>query len=114
MTKMLEATCVGGVVTAGGVPVAAADILSQGVQASVGVLLLEEDTAKYLTSNATDIKTTLEKIIALLTDLTAALTLIDAKPTGGAGSAVTPVAAANIVNLTALSAQLAILKEALK
>jgi hypothetical protein len=112
--KTLDATCQAGVVTSSGVPVAGAQILSEGVGPSTGILLLDEDKFYYIPKTSPDLKTTIEKLISILTELTTSLTLIDAKPTGGVASAVTPVAALNIVNLTAISAELTALSGVLK
>lgn len=84
MSKMLPATCVGGVVTAEGVPVPAAEILSEGVGESEGVVFLDEDKARYIAKISPDLKTTLEhliealgKAIEALNNASAALTSID-------------------------------------
>lgn len=113
MSKMLEATCAGGVVTAEGVPVPAADILSEGVGSSSGVLLLDEDTAKYLTSNASDLKTALTKINSALSEISSALTALAAGMTGPT-TAPPPTLPASVAIITAKVAELAILKESLK
>src|SRR4051812_40719772 len=112
MSRVLEATCVAGVVTADGVLVPAADILSEGVAASEGVLILDEDRAKYLAKTSSDLKSTLDKIATALTTLVTALTAIDAKPVGPLPPA--PVAAASILQLTALQVEVTLLKETLK
>ncbi len=120
MSKMLEATCVAGVVTAGGVPVVEADILCEGVASSEGVLILDEDKAKYLAKTSPDLKTTITKLISILGHLTTALTSIDTKvlvTTCGAGPGTTaplPLAASDIIAITAVQAELSLLKEALK
>lgn len=75
MSKLLEATCdASGVVTAEGVTVPAAEVLSEGKQASAGLLLLEGDKAIYLPSSATDIKTTIEKLITVIDKVSDAVT----------------------------------------
>lgn len=112
MSKILDANCVAGVVTSGGVPVPAAEILSEGVGPSSGVLILDEDLAKYVTSNASDLKTTLDQISQALTAIATALTAIDAKPVGILPPA--PVAAAAVVQILAAGVQLTVLKELLK
>lgn len=114
MSKALAATCVGGVVSIAGTPIPGAVILSEGVGSSTGVAYLQDDKIYYVAKTTPDVKTLLEKVVSLLTELTTALTLIDAKPTGGVASATTPVAAVNIVNLTAISTQLTTLGAMLK
>jgi len=77
MSKILDATCdADGKVTADEALVPEATVLSEGKQASSGILLIDEDRARYFPSSATDIKTTIEKSITALTDLSAALTEI--------------------------------------
>lgn len=112
MTKMLEATCVAGVVTADGVPVVSAEILSEGVGASSGVLFLDEDQAKYIPKTSPDLKTTLEKIASALSSIASALTTIDGKPTGTLPPA--PAAAASIAQISAVQVEISALKEVLK
>ena len=120
MSKMIEASCVAGIVTAGGVPVPVATKLCEGVGASTGVLILDEDKADYIAKTSPDLKTTLTKIVSILTQLTTALTVIDAKvlvTTCGAGAGSTaplPLATANIASITVIQAELSILKETLK
>ncbi len=125
MSKILEATCEAGVVTSMGVPVPAAEIQSQGLGESSGLLILEQEKAFYVPKASPDLDTTLAKIISALeqiitahnqsvtalnsavtafTAATAGLGLVDGKPTGGAGSAVTPLATASIATVTAQSA----------
>lgn len=121
MSKMLEASCVGGIVTAGGIPVPAADILSEGVGASTGVLILDEDEAKYLAKISPDLKTTLEKLSSVCDTIKSALQAIDSIGTlvttcgVGPGTAIfLPVNIANIAALTAAKAEIDILKASLK
>ena len=89
-------------------------ILSEGNKESQGVLIISEGLVKYLTSNATDIKETLEKVSEALLELSTALTTLDAKPTGGTGSASVPTVVASVTKLNQLKAQLDTLKDTLK
>jgi hypothetical protein len=114
MNRVIEASCSASIVQADGVPVPGATILSEGIGQSEGIAIIQGDKVYYVNSSAADLKTTIEKLVDVLTQLTGALTAIDAKPTGGAGSAVVPVAAANVVSLTAISAQLTLLAGMLK
>lgn len=77
MSKILEASCdANGKVTVAGVEVPDAIVLSEGKQASTGVLILDGEMKKYIPSSAADIKTTIEKAIDTITDTAAALTQI--------------------------------------
>lgn len=128
MSKILPATANAlGIVTADGVPVTAAQILSLGKQQSSGLLFLDGDKAWYFPSSATDIKTTITKLSNSITSLNAALTQIATTLTSiGAGmlgpaTAPPPTLAADVLVITgkvtelvAIKAELETLKEALK
>lgn len=117
---MLPATCVGGVVTAEGVPIPSAEILSEGVGQSEGVVFLDEDEARYVAKITPDLKTTLEKLSDALGSIASALTAIDTKTlvtTCGAGSGTagpTPVAALDITAINTAKAAVDTLKAGLK
>lgn len=109
MSKMLEASCVGGVVLAGGIPVVSAEILSEGVGPSTGVVFLDEDTAAYIPKTTPDLETTLTKLIDALdqavtafNNAVTALTAIDGKPQGTLSPV--PVATANIAQIVTAAA----------
>ncbi len=121
MSKMIEASCIGGIVTADEVSIPAAVIMSEGVAASEGILILDEERAKYITSSAQDLKTTIEDLITILGDVKNALSSID-----GVGSLVTlcgagpgsatwvPVATASIAAINSGITGLTTLKENLR
>ncbi len=113
MSKILEANCALGVVTVDGIPVAAADIMTEGMGASSGILIMDEDEVKYLTSNASNLKTTIEKLSSSLTTIATALTSIAAGMLGPA-TAPPPTLPANITTLLTTVAELTVLKETLK
>jgi hypothetical protein len=111
--KMLEATCIAGVVKVGALPVLGATILSQGIGASSGVLLLQDDDGKiYIAKTTPDLTTTLDQLTTALTQIASALTVLDAKPLGTLPAV--PGAAANIAAITAANAALTALKAILK
>lgn len=116
MSKILEATCEDGVVTdtAENIEVPEATILSEGVAPSEGVLILQNGSKWYLCSNATDIKDLLEQIVTALTNISSALSTIDAKPVGGSGSAPAPAVASNVSAITSAKNTLDTLKDNLK
>lgn len=128
MSKMLDATCdASGKVTAEGTLVPAAQVLSLGKQASSGLLIIEEDKARYMPSSATDIQTTIDKLISAITSISDAVTQIATTLTSiGAGmhGATTappgtlPTDVANInakvSDLSTVKSQLTTLKGALK
>lgn len=128
MSKVLDATCnASGTVTADGVPVVGAIVLSEGKQASSGVAVMDGDKVWYLTSSATDIKNTIEKLISViekdaeaLTQIATTLTSIGAGMTGPT-TAPPPTLATDVVTinskvtaLNAVKAELNTLKGALK
>lgn len=115
MSKTLLASCQAKIVTASGVPVATAEILSEGVGSSEGVLILDEDTAFFLTSNASDIKTLLEKIVDALGKITDSLTTLDTSGFWIADSTPSPPQlASNITDIQGLTLELNTLKDTLK
>lgn len=121
MSKMLEATCVGGVVTAEDTPVPAADILSEGIGSSEGILLLDGVKAKYVTSSAQDLKEAIEQIVSILGDVASALqsidtvgTLITTSPAGPGTAIWVPVATTSIAQINSGRTQLNTLKDMLK
>ena len=128
MSKILDATCnASGLVSADGVTVPAAQVLSEGKQVSSGVLFIEGEKLKYLPSSATDIKTTIERAIDILdelgpalTEIALALTAIGAGMTGPTtappGTLPTSVATINskVTALNSTKAELDTLKGALK
>lgn len=115
MSSILNATCVGGVVSSEGVPVVEAEILSKGVGASTGALLLHEDRAIYVTSNAADLETALTQIASALGQVATALTAISTSvcPPGSPLSNAAAVASAATAVTTAQAA-LTTLKGVLK
>ena len=121
MTKVLRATCdANSKVTAEGVEVPAARILTQGKQASVGILIIDEGRCDYVATNTTDIVTTIEKAMAVIEDLNACLnqlvlviTAIGAGMTGPT-TAPPPTLAADLAQITAKVATLTATKTALE
>ena len=73
MSKILDATCQANVVTSEGIVIPGVTVLSKGVASSSGLLILDEEKATYLTSNATDIESTLTKIASILDSVKAGL-----------------------------------------
>lgn len=128
MSKLLAATCTAdGMVKVGNLEVPAAMVLSAGKQASSGILFIDGDKAWFMPSSATDIGTTIEKLIDVITKAADSITKIGVTLTSiGAGmtgpttspppTLATDVAAlnANVVALNATKSQLDQLKGALK
>lgn len=138
MAKILSATAVGGIVTADGFPVAIAEILSAGVGASSGILIMDKGKAWYIPSAVMDLSTTLDKLMAVIdqtkiamdevvetnTQLIAALGTVSAATvpptTGGITAPITAIGVNSTqitaagVQLMAIKAQIQTLKEALK
>lgn len=109
MSKILAATCnAAGVVTADGVPVVGAIVLSEGKKASSGVAVMDGDKVWYLTSSATDIKDLITSMVEITNQIATIATALDAV-TVSPGSA-----AAAIAQLQVLKTQLELTKETLK
>lgn len=120
MSKILPATCVGGVVTADGIPLPGATIHSEGVAQSDGIAILDEDRADYIAKTTPDVKTLIEKMISVLDQVKAgldktadALTALDTAGfliAADAGVPSPPVAGADITGITSASTQINTLK----
>ena len=109
MSKILDATCSeDGEVTAGGVSVESAEILSEGTKQSSGLLFLEADKARYLPSSATDIKELIEALVEIVNQIATIASGLDAV-TVSPGSQ-----AAAIAQLQTLKTELEQSKETLK
>lgn len=114
MSKILAATCdAQGKVTADGVVVPEAVVLSLGKQASSGLLLMDAEKAWYFPSSATDIQTTLTKVSTLLQKLGPILTAIGGSMTGPT-TAPWPTIAQDVSEMASLKTEVDQLKEALK
>jgi len=73
LSKVFSATCQSGIVKIGDLVVPGVELLSEGVAASTGILLIDEDKAYYFPTMSTDLKTTLEKLVVALTQVKTAL-----------------------------------------
>lgn len=109
MSKILDAECSSaGVVTADGVTVESAEVLSEGKKHSEGLLFLEGEKARYIPSSATDIKDLITRVVGIVDQITTIVTTLDGVTTSP-GSA-----AAAIATLTTLKTQLNQSKDTLK
>lgn len=115
MSKLLNATCTAGVVTADGLPVPGVEILSQGVAASTGFLILDEDRKYYVARTSPDLKSALDKLTLALNSITSAMSGVTSV-LGALGGNPIAIAAITAQNSAAgvQVAQIEILKEALK
>jgi hypothetical protein len=117
MSKVLDATCVNHKVTCEGVEVPNVTVLSEGVSASSGLLILEDDRKTYVARTSPDLKSTLEKVISALGQIATALTAIDTNNyiiSSGPDVHGGPRAVSNIASLNSLVTDLTTLKDALK
>lgn len=112
MSKVIEATCQANVVTVDGQPVDAT-ILSKGLGSSSGIAVLDKDSVTYVTSNATDLETTIDNLNQSLTKLITIVTAIGAGMTGPTTTP-PPTLAADLAEITAIVATLTTLKGQLK
>lgn len=114
MSKILAATAdASGKVTADGVEVIGAIILSEGKQASQGLAVMQGDQVWYLTSSATDIKTTIEKMADAITKIANLFTSVGSGMTGPT-TAPPPTLVTDVLALNMLVTELNQLKGALK
>lgn len=120
MSKVLHANCAGGLVYSNGVPVPSAQILSEGVGESSGVLLVDQGEAVYVAKISPDLKATLDGLVSALTSISSALNALNTATLAttcpaGAGVAGPPlVASADIAAINTAKAQLLFLKGVLK
>lgn len=117
MSKVLDATCQNNKVTCEGSEVPNVTILSEGISASQGLLILEDDRKTYVSKTSPDLKAALSSIIDALTQIATALTAIDnngyiisSNPDVHGG----PKAVANISQVNSIVGTLSSLKDALK
>lgn len=113
MSKVLPAECTANVVTVEGVPIPSAVVLSEGIAPSEGVLILDRGNAWYVASNATDLKTGLEKVSSVLNTIATTLTSIGAGMTGPT-TAPPPTLPANVTAITVKATELQALSGNLK
>ncbi len=108
MAKVIDASCVDGVVTALGLQLPDVEILSEGEGSSVGIVIIDVDKSYYVASNALDIKALLEsldEIIGKVVEIATSLDAVTVSP-GTAASA--------IAQLSAMQAELALTQETLR
>lgn len=104
MSKVLSATCVNNKVNCESAEVPGVTILSEGVAASTGLLILEDDKKTYVAKTSPDLKTALTQLVSALTQTASALTAVDTMN----------LATSNIAQINAIASQLSTLKDALK
>lgn len=113
MAKVLDASCQAGTVTAEGVPVQGATVLSEGVGSSTGVLVIEADKKTYIGKTSPDLKSSIETLATALGDIVSALQNIGLAMTGPT-TAPPPTLAVDLAKLTSAQSQLNTLKGMLK
>jgi len=105
--RVFSATCVGGVVTANGLPVVGCPILGEGVGASSGYLVIAEGDLVYLPKTTPDVKS----LITLIESLCDQIAAITVTPISLGAPTSVPINAAAI---TAIKTQITTLKTMLK
>jgi hypothetical protein len=105
MTRIIDASCLAGVVSVDGTPTTLVDVMTQGNRASEGIVILDKNNAKYLTTNAEDIADALEKIADALGTIASSLTSIGAGMTGST-TAPPPGLGANVTAINLVATQL--------
>lgn len=109
MSKILSAAAdATGKVTADGVQIVGAIVLSEGKKASNGVAVMDGDKVWYLTSNATDLKDAITSLVEIINQIATIATGLDAVTVSPGGQA------ANILQLQVLKTQFEATKEQLK
>ena len=113
MPRVLNASCVAGVVTAGSLPVTEVAILSEGVSSSTGYLILDQDRKYYVAKTSPDLKTAINSLGSLLTNISTIMASIVAGM-AGSGTAPPPTFAADKVALDLAITQFQATKDLLK
>lgn len=113
MSKILEASCVANVVTCEELPITTAEILSEGVGESEGVLLMQGDKQYYIAKTSPDLKATIDSLNDLITKIIVVFTSIGAGMTGPT-TAPPPTLATDLADLTQINVELTALKSMLK
>jgi hypothetical protein len=106
VAKALAATCLANVVKIGQLPVEVAEVLSQGVASSSGIVILQDGEAFYIANISGDLKDVLTTLTSLLTNVVTVLTAHD----GALGG----TQAATIASITTAISTLTTKKENLK
>jgi hypothetical protein len=106
LSKVLDATCSGGVVLVDGLPVEAT-ILSEGVSQSSGVALIEERKVIYVAKTSGDLKDLIDMLSTCLTNIASVLTSLDTPSPPSSNTVL-------ISQITACSSELSAMKESLK
>lgn len=120
MSKVLPATCTANVVTADDLALPGAVVLSEGIGPSEGFAVIDEDLKYYVAKTTPDLKTSLDKLVDVLTQVKTALdktaSALTALDTAGFLIAATsgvpspPVAATDISGITSASTSIDTLK----
>lgn len=76
MSKILSATCVGGVVKVGTLIVPGVEIIGEGVGSSSGLLFIQGDQVTYIPKTSPDLEETLDNLISSIDDVSSALQTI--------------------------------------
>lgn len=113
MSKILDASCTGSVVTCEGKPVPSAIILSEGLGPSTGILIMQNGKQYYVSKTTPDVKEVITQLNDLIPKLLTAFTSIASGMTGPT-TAPPPTLATDLAALTAVNTQLIALKAMLK
>lgn len=113
MTRVLAATCENSEVKISGLTVQEAEILSEGIGQSTGCVIISKDKVFYITSNATDLKDSITKVVEAITKISSILTSIGAGMTGPT-TAPPPTLATDVLELNGIGSELTTISEALK
>jgi len=117
LSKTILATCQNGIVTGDETPIDGAHIFSEGVAESEGVAILDADKVFYFAKTSPDLKTTLEKLIAVLGQISSGINSLDTRGflIGATGAVVGPPALSGTVSqINTIKSQLETLKDSLK
>lgn len=106
MPRAIAASCTAGVVTVDGFPVPGAVILSEGVSASTGYAIFDEDKIYYVAKTSPDLKSAITTLNSMVQKIATILSSLDGALSGSNAAAIT---ALNVQNT-----QFGLTKDALK
>jgi len=108
MSSVLQATCEAGVVTVDGKEITPTLVLSEGVQSSQGVLIIDGDKSYYVAKTSLDLIAMIESLVEIITQVATVATTLD-------GVTVSPgTATAAITQLNLLKTQFEATKDQLR
>ena len=107
MPRAIAASCQASIVTVEGVPVPGAVILSEGISASSGFAIFDEDKVYYVAKTSPDLKAAMTALNSMIQNILTVLSSVDSSATSGSN-------AAAIASIVVANTQFGLTKDLLK